>query len=82
MTKRLAILAIFSGVLAKLAHADDPNWKPSKPPAEANSSVGLNWRQEPLIWTVNLDMMKQLDVMLDGKTVTISAADIFTALSS
>lgn len=79
LTKRSAIIAVFSGVLAKLAHADDPNWKATAPSADSNY-VLMNMNQ-PLTWTVNLDSMKQLDVIMNGTTVIITPAEIFAALA-
>lgn len=85
LNKRAAILAVFSGVLAKMAHADDPNWKPvpiSQLPISQFGSAGLIGLNAPTTWSVNLDAMKSLDVMFDGKKVTITPAELFAALAS
>lgn len=86
LTKRMATIAIFSGVLAKMAHADDPNWKPFKPTDQMVSttpnSIELTFQQRPAVWTVNLDQVTHLDVMFGGEKVTLSAAEIFAALQS
>lgn len=90
ITKRIAIRAIFMGVLAKMAHADEPPKSPSATttipldPATGtwgNSSVMTitDWNK-PLTWTVNLDMMAALHVLRGGEEVVITADELFSAL--
>jgi hypothetical protein len=90
MTKRQAIAALFMGVLAKMAHADEPPKDGSGPnqfganpkgwPAGDGSTFLL--MQNPTSWFVNLDAMKDLQITLAGKTVTLTAAEIFAALET
>lgn len=82
LTKRMATVAIFSGVLAKMAHADNP-----KPPGDGMTLPTPNGAEidlwnKPMTWTVNLDQMKSLDVVFGGKKVSITSAELFAALQS
>ena len=84
LTKRQAIVAIYMGCLAKMAHADQP--PEQKPKPLVDNWTASDWtvripRQEPTMWWVNLDMMKDLHVVMGDKTITVSAAEIFSALS-
>jgi hypothetical protein len=74
--KRCAVLAVFSAVLAKLAHADEP---PTNNLRLDGPFVSM-WKGPPTTWTVNLDSMKQIDVRLGDERVTISREELFAAL--
>lgn len=76
ITKRAAWIAIFSGVIAKMAHADDPNWAGYA----AHNTALVYALNGPARWTVNLDKMTHLEVRLGGETVSIPAAELFAAL--
>ena len=39
LTKRVAVLSLFSAMVAKMAHADDPTWKATPDNAATLSSV-------------------------------------------
>ena len=75
LTKRVAVLSLFSAMVAKMAHADDPNWK-----ATPDNAMTLRLWSGPSVWTVNLDQMARIDAILNGQTVSISPAEVFEAL--
>ena len=82
-TKRAAILAIFSGIIAKMAHADQPQGTPPNiwaMPTPNYFSVQLPQAQT---WTVNLDQLKDIQLRQDGQVVaTITRADLIAALTA
>jgi hypothetical protein len=79
LTKRTAIVALFSGVIAKMAHADDPNWKDHSSSNRGNTTISI-WNK-PTAWTVNLDQMTSINVLMEDKSLSITAKEIFEALS-
>ena len=89
ITKRAATIAILGAVLAKMAHADElPKADSFQAPVIANpngfsgqTSIAFD-RNEPQVWSINLDRMASLDVYLGKEKVTISAAEIFAALKT
>jgi hypothetical protein len=75
LTAQTAILALLSAMVAKMAKADDPNWKP----LPEGAHIFTQWNR-PTVWTVNLDQMVRIDAILNGETVSVSAAEVFAAL--
>ena len=83
ITKRAAILAVFSGVIAKMAHADSViAGAPLVPIAQIGGNLTFHAFNEPTTWTVNLDQIKSLELWMGGEKVTITAAELFAALKS
>lgn len=82
ISKRQAVLLLFSGVISKMAHADDkgnvPNFWPS---GTTVGDVRLLGTMKTGI-SLNLDSFTGVTVTMDGKEVTVTSADLFKALTS
>lgn len=78
ISKRIAIQAMFMGVLAKMAHADEP----MKDITLSQGSVFALSMQGPLEWVCHIDQMSFLVIRYKGETVKIPADEVFAALKS
>ncbi len=70
ISKRKATLLLFAGVLSKMAHADENGNLPKFP---GITTMGM---------TINLDSFTGVTVIMGGKIVTVTSAELFSALLS
>ncbi len=82
-TKRQTILLLLSGVISKMAHADESGNLPKQPIWTTNSEGLVRFAEsQPMGITLNLDSFTGVTVTMGGKEVTITSAELFKALSS
>lgn len=81
-TKRQAILLLLSGVISKMANADEKGNVPGFPAIKSSpgSSFIFTLDPKPMGITLNLNSFTGITVMMNGETLTITSAELFEAL--
>lgn len=81
-TKRQAILMLLSGVISKMAHADENGNLPQSNWTTDSGIIAKFANPVPMGITLNLDSFTGITVTMKGETVTVTSSELFEALKS